>query len=866
MTGGGSDDAVTDGGIDGVREVLATGGAAPTGEATCAHTEEMDGFRWHCHREPSDGSDRCLFHRPVDETDDAAVTDVFLEEIRRPGLAAKQFVGATFGTLDIAYETLATPDNYPVVLRDVSVAGDLRCDHATVDAPVFAGGLTVAGDASFRQATFEDVTAVEGAQLRAVDAENCTFEGDVSFEGSELRSATFADCSFEGDATFDRVSVRESLDASDVTVADDLGFVGAAVTGDLDCAHARVAGSLRLRKTTVGGRLDAEAATVEGDLVAEDATLRDDVTLARATVDGVTNADEASVGGTLELREATAAGRVSLDDASLDGGLALSTGTFGRGLQARDATVGGDVDADSCRFRGALKLSDSHVAGDLDVGSTTATGAVFANRASLDGSVDLSHGEFESDLQFRETSVGGDLSGVSSRFDGPFTLADARIEGATTFDHARFAEGVTCSDAAFADASFGNCTFRGRTTFERSTFAGAFSAEAAAFDDLLDLTATAFEAGVSFDDADIADGRFDGPTVEDGGVVSLRNATLRSGAITLPSDVTVGYDCTGATLGDVQLGVAGRADLIGQTSHPLFDHFRFHDTTFDGFDFGQAKGALAAADWRLHDTADELDFGTEAAFERKLVGWLGTLSLERGGRNKLSMAYVLLVGRLKYGIPFGRQLDLLKQVNDDASGEVVDDPTSEWQSHGELENTYLKAKNGADQVGDRKSAAEFFIQEMAYRRRKNRDLALGVGASRSAGVRDRLTAAGQWVGNYLLHATCGYGERLWRVVYVSSLTVFLWTLLYTLFTEGTTASTSGLTTRGIGDLGVLATPEGLDVLSKNLYFSVVTFTTLGYGDIQPVGTTARFLAGLESFVGALLVALVVFVLGRRVAW
>jgi voltage-gated potassium channel Kch len=56
------------------------------------------------------------------------------------------------------------------------------------------------------------------------------------------------------------------------------------------------------------------------------------------------------------------------------------------------------------------------------------------------------------------------------------------------------------------------------------------------------------------------------------------------------------------------------------------------------------------------------------------------------------------------------------------------------------------------------------------------------------------------------------------------------------------------------------------VRGLNLYFSVVTFTTLGYGDIRPIGTTARFLAGLESFVGALMVALVVFVLGRRVSW
>ncbi len=54
------------------------------------------------------------------------------------------------------------------------------------------------------------------------------------------------------------------------------------------------------------------------------------------------------------------------------------------------------------------------------------------------------------------------------------------------------------------------------------------------------------------------------------------------------------------------------------------------------------------------------------------------------------------------------------------------------------------------------------------------------------------------------------------------------------------------------------------VLFKSLYFSVITFSTLGYGDIQPVGTGARTIAATESFLGSLLMALLVFVLTRRI--
>jgi hypothetical protein len=54
------------------------------------------------------------------------------------------------------------------------------------------------------------------------------------------------------------------------------------------------------------------------------------------------------------------------------------------------------------------------------------------------------------------------------------------------------------------------------------------------------------------------------------------------------------------------------------------------------------------------------------------------------------------------------------------------------------------------------------------------------------------------------------------------------------------------------------------IFLRSLYFSTITFTTLGYGDIQPVGNIARAIAGIESLAGSLLMALLVFVLSRRI--
>ncbi len=51
--------------------------------------------------------------------------------------------------------------------------------------------------------------------------------------------------------------------------------------------------------------------------------------------------------------------------------------------------------------------------------------------------------------------------------------------------------------------------------------------------------------------------------------------------------------------------------------------------------------------------------------------------------------------------------------------------------------------------------------------------------------------------------------------------------------------------------------------SDSLYFSLITFTTLGYGDYHPVGIL-RFVAGLESLTGMTLIALFTVIVARKI--
>lgn len=107
----------------------------------------------------------------------------------------------------------------------------------------------------------------------------------------------------------------------------------------------------------------------------------------------------------------------------------------------------------------------------------------------------------------------------------------------------------------------------------------------------------------------------------------------------------------------------------------------------------------------------------------------------------------------------------------------------------------------------------------------------------------------------------GYGNRPWRVIATSVFVMILSAVIYPLVgglhrtASGPTILDSANTSSGtVGHLGVL--------LVRNVYFSIVTFTTLGYGNIEPNTAIGRYVAGAEALIGTVLLALLVGVLTR----
>lgn len=107
----------------------------------------------------------------------------------------------------------------------------------------------------------------------------------------------------------------------------------------------------------------------------------------------------------------------------------------------------------------------------------------------------------------------------------------------------------------------------------------------------------------------------------------------------------------------------------------------------------------------------------------------------------------------------------------------------------------------------------------------------------------------------------GYGESWKNILFSLGIIAFFYSVAY----QHTELNTGDSSIIPESILGVISIPGFLQQWLLSMYFSVVTFTTLGYGDISPVGLAA-YIAASEAVIGSSLLALLVFVLGRRATW
>jgi uncharacterized protein YjbI with pentapeptide repeats len=150
----------------------------------------------------------------------------------------------------------------------------------------------------------------------------------------------------------------------------------------------------------------------------------------------------------------------------------------------------------------------------------------------------------------------------------------------------------------------------------------------------------------------------------------------------------------------------------------------------------------------------------------------------------------------------------------------------------EAEESYRDIKNNYKDRGIATQGGKFFYREMIMKRLQLPMLSL-----------ERFYSL-------LLDLACGYGEKPFRIISFSIGVILLNAVIYGsigLDFSGTTMQFS--TTQSV--------IENVLTYLNACYFSVVTFTTLGFGDFLPISVAERLIAGIQAYMGAFLMSLFV---------
>ncbi len=144
----------------------------------------------------------------------------------------------------------------------------------------------------------------------------------------------------------------------------------------------------------------------------------------------------------------------------------------------------------------------------------------------------------------------------------------------------------------------------------------------------------------------------------------------------------------------------------------------------------------------------------------------------------------------------------------------------------EAEQTYRNIRQQYEASGSTDVAGQFFYNEMVCKRKQMPRFSVGRLWSR------------------LVDIICGYGEDPMRVISFSVAVVMISALIFcfTGIAHGDNTYAFHLT-NGFS--------EDIHILGTSIYYSIVTFTTLGYGDMVAIGW-GKGIAALEAFAGVFL--------------
>lgn len=654
----------------------------------------------------------------------------------------------------------------------------------------------------------------------------------------------------------------------------------------LDVTHGHIAQGINLREATIGslklddailsGILEATAVTITDEFSANETTFHEDVRFSQAQFHGRVDCDEATFDEDTSFRDASFTGETSFRNITARGS--------SHELDDHISFAGAHFESAALFNRAAVEcatFADTQFDDDA-----TFTHAIFGDdttfaTAEFRRSATFNEATFNEDATFSDVTVDGRANFRGTEFNG----GARTVEDDIAFDNAHFRGDADFKLARFRYADFSETTFDGRLNLDRAEFEarvdchdmhvlGDLCLDRAVFSDPVHTHDATFEGSVSafetefYGDADFVNATFGGPATfdevrfhED---VSFKRATFKSEA---------------SFVGALFEGEAKSLEDNATFEEAVFEtNATFREATFTNLSLWDTRFAVevdftgATVTGEVHIRLHALDDDIYMNFVRASIS--GGQIVEPGDSNIPFDFTEATVGNVQLGSEngSGELLDQFRFCRTDFDHFDFSDHHSylernDWVLHefsgnnatGDfsvemtpevIEETYRKAMTSANDVGDTPASREFEYKRFHYNRRKNLSL---IRDEYSLDATTKAKKGASVVLNRVMQFTCGYGNRLPRIAALTFLLPLVYGILYVL---------GGPLETGAGV--VWNAEDQLAVIGNGIYYSYISFSTIGYGGIGPIGWGAKLLAASQGMLNGLLFTLLTFTLFKRV--
>ena len=817
---------------------------------------------WTCPHEVEQGEDLCIFHLPVERKDDEEVVDVLLQTLeiavsindlhmqRRKG----QFIGARFGSINLKEIEEIGSSDLIINLKHVQFAGEVELHDVAIMCSVSFDGAKFHRTVDFKDSTFQNFVS-----LRAVFEQGINCQGTIFCESAHFQNATFfdpianyEDATFEGNAifgqarfacraNFDNATFSESHgewpDFDNSEFEDLVQFMNVAYEDDFTTDNQfselreRASNDLNSLMHTISPdpniaefeKVTFEQYTTFGNAIFEceanfEAVTFHGMSFKDTIFNGNGNFEETVFKDKARFWRTIFNGNGNFEETVFKDEAFLSDATFNSEAVFKNTTFGKEVKFSSADFKEAQFIS-----------------ATFKQEAHFNGTT-FRYAIFY-DITFENEAI---LEGTS--FMSWSAFIDTTFKGGANFTNAVFSE-VVFTNVVFHDtavfrrdyskkifpisvfdgpAEFSNVTARGSIDFRVTYGDRILSREMVTFTDKADFTGSSLTSGCNFEG--VTFGR--PPTFTD---ANLEKA-----------------DCSGANLDGADFSNTNLTDVTFRNTSLQgadLETARLSRTNLTGADLrGAALSEAVLTDARINDTTRFLQPPVDDLSVGARLPWLVATFLP---------SVTPIIPACGYDSDFTPP----EGVND-----------IEWPERSlyKAKGVYRAIENLAGLSSRPRLQHRAFIRRQDIHRKQHIQKAgttdgLNKIANRSSAAR---ASVARWI---LL-----YGESPWRIIGWSLGTIFGFSLLYPFGgwikpEDGDPITYSEINTdlSALSDI-VSVSSNFLDILGDSLYYSTLTFTALGFGDFRPVGL-GRMLTTVETGFGAVLLALLVFILGRRAA-